>query len=114
MGLITFSNTSIRLCASVISISYGDRFWSVGCIMKEFFPSFANSGTQPSGNEKLILPFIAADIPLVPDASRYMRGLLSHTSDPFLSILDSPNSYPVNTAQLAKGHILWMIWLNWL
>ena len=55
-------------------------------------PSFANSGNHPSGSPILIDPFIAAAIPLVPEASWLTLGIFNQASDPFLSNLERFNS----------------------
>ena len=69
-------------------------------IIKLLILSFANSGNHPSGMETLTAPFMAADMPLVPDASRVSRGIFNHTSAPIFSSFESFISYPVRMEQL--------------
>ena len=45
-------------------------------------PSICPSIHQPSSTLKFITPLCAAFMPLVPDASRGLMGVLSHTSTP--------------------------------
>ena len=60
------------------------RQWGAASGMtKQFSPSLANSQIQPSLVETEMEPFMAADMPEVPEASRVTTGLLSHTSEPF-------------------------------
>jgi hypothetical protein len=49
-----------------------------GGMVKLFSSSRANSQIQPSQVERLTEPFMAALMPLVPEASRVTTGVLSH------------------------------------
>ena len=49
--------------------------------MAQPLSSVQPSSHQPSSTEQLTTPFMAAFMPLVPDASSGRRGLLSQTSD---------------------------------
>ena len=80
-GTISFSRMRYRSCASAQSWAPSSGFVSRPPMAQPFSPCQPSSH-QPSSTEQLTTPFMAAFMPLVPEASSGRRGLLSQTSTP--------------------------------
>ncbi len=66
-----------------------------------------NSSIQPSIVDMFRAPFIAAVIPLVPEASLGTRGLFNQRSAPILQSFDRASSYPTRMVLVAMDLFMW-------
>ena len=90
-GTIRYSSLLYRSwsSSSLLSLSLSS---SLGCgpIAQPVTPSMQPSIHQPSSTLKLTTPLWAAFMPLVPEASKGGKGVLSQTSTPEVSFAASP------------------------